>query len=101
MVPKKYKLTQLPFHFLFTFLYCLQVVTPVVNVPKTEPSNGSGDNDVDTLAVGATHQLVAMSSSSEGPQILQVLSLKDAAALTKALSQQPQEMKQDDTIIGD
>ncbi|XP_073984586.1 DNA-binding protein Ewg isoform X1 [Rhodnius prolixus] len=79
----------------------IQVVTPVVNVPKTEPSNGSGDNDVDTLAVGATHQLVAMSSSSEGPQILQVLSLKDAAALTKALSQQPQEMKQDDTIIGD
>uniref|UniRef100_T1I8E3 Nuclear respiratory factor 1 NLS/DNA-binding dimerisation domain-containing protein n=1 Tax=Rhodnius prolixus TaxID=13249 RepID=T1I8E3_RHOPR len=75
----------------------IQVVTPVVNVPKTEPSNGSGDNDVDTLAVGATHQLVAMSSSSEGPQILQVLSLKDAAALTKALSQQPQEMKQDDT----
>ncbi|KAK9504023.1 hypothetical protein O3M35_010466 [Rhynocoris fuscipes] len=80
----------------------IQVVTPVVNVPKSEPSNGSGENEVDPLSVGATHQLVAMSTSgSEGPQILQVLSIKEAAAITKALQQQPQEMKQDDTILGD
>ncbi|XP_063242795.1 DNA-binding protein Ewg-like isoform X2 [Bacillus rossius redtenbacheri] len=58
-----------------------QVVTPMVQVPKVEPSNG-GDG-VDTITVtpqlmGATHQVVTVGSE---PQVLQVLSLKDTSAL--------------------
>lgn len=50
----------------------------MVQVPKVEPTNGS--DTVDTITVtpqlmGATHQVVAMSNE---PQVLQVLSLKDA-----------------------
>ncbi|PSN43070.1 DNA-binding protein Ewg, partial [Blattella germanica] len=56
----------------------IQVVTPMVQVPKVEPTNGS--ETVDTITVtpqlmGATHQVVAMGNE---PQVLQVLSLKDA-----------------------
>lgn len=62
----------------------MQVVTPMVHVPKVEP--GSTGGEVETIA---THQLVAMGAGAGGePQVLQVLSLKDTAALTKALAQQ-------------
>ncbi|XP_075216726.1 DNA-binding protein Ewg isoform X7 [Lycorma delicatula] len=62
----------------------MQVVTPMVHVPKVEPGSGG---EVEAITVGTTHQLVAMGSSASGePQVLQVLSLKDATALTKALS---------------
>ena len=64
----------------------------MVHVPKVEPGTGQG-NDVETLT---THQIVTMSNGSE-PQVLQVLSLKDAAALSKALSQTP-EMKKEETL---
>lgn len=50
----------------------------MVQIPKVEPTNGS--ETVDTITVtpqlmGATHQVVTMSNE---PQVLQVLSLKDA-----------------------
>ncbi|KAL1110493.1 hypothetical protein AAG570_008021 [Ranatra chinensis] len=82
----------------------MQVVTPMVHVPKVEPGSAGGQgSDVETLAVGATHQLVAMSTNGSEPQVLQVLSLKDAAALTKALtgSQQPEMKTEDANITGE
>lgn len=64
----------------------VQVVTPTVHVPKVEPGSTGAGGEVETIA---THQLVAMGSGAGGePQVLQVLSLKDTAALTKALAQQ-------------
>ncbi|XP_046661071.1 LOW QUALITY PROTEIN: DNA-binding protein P3A2-like [Homalodisca vitripennis] len=58
----------------------MQVVTPMVHVPKVEPGTG-GQDGVETI----THQLVNIAGE---PQVLQVLSLKDTAALTKALAAQ-------------
>lgn len=75
------------------FNFILKVVTPMVHVPKVEPGSGQG-NDVETLA---THQIVMSTNGSE-PQVLQVLSLKDAAALTKALSQ-PSDMKTEESSL--
>lgn len=64
----------------------MQVVTPMVHVPKVEPGSTGTGGEVETIA---THQLVAMGAGAGGePQVLQVLSLKDTAALTKALAQQ-------------
>nr|BAN21110.1 DNA-binding protein Ewg, putative [Riptortus pedestris] len=77
----------------------IQVVTPMVHVPKVEPGTGQ-NSDVETLAVGATHQIVMSSNGSE-PQVLQVLSIKDAAALTKALAQQPEMKTEDTSLSGD
>lgn len=65
----------------------MQVVTPMVHVPKIEPGTGNssnGNNEVETITV-TPHQLVTMNNNGE-PQVLQVLSLKDATALSKALS---------------
>uniref|UniRef100_A0A1B6FHF5 Nuclear respiratory factor 1 NLS/DNA-binding dimerisation domain-containing protein n=1 Tax=Cuerna arida TaxID=1464854 RepID=A0A1B6FHF5_9HEMI len=56
------------------------VTTPMVHVPKVEPGTG-GQDGVETI----THQLVNIAGE---PQVLQVLSLKDTAALTKALAAQ-------------
>lgn len=70
----------------------IQVVTPMVHVPKVEPGTGSG-NDVESLSA---HQIVTMTNGNE-PQVLQVLSLKEAAALSKVLSQ-PSELKQEDPL---
>ncbi|CAH1393780.1 unnamed protein product [Nezara viridula] len=69
----------------------IQVVTPMVHVPKVEPGTGSG-NDVEPLSA---HQIVTMSNGND--QVLQVLSLKEAAALSKVLSQPP-ELKQEDPL---
>ncbi|XP_023705806.1 DNA-binding protein Ewg isoform X7 [Cryptotermes secundus] len=71
-----------------------QVVTPMVQVPKVEPTNGS--ETVDTITVtpqlmGATHQVVAMSNE---PQVLQVLSLKDAV-LAKPIVTSAGEVKEE------
>nr|CAD7394507.1 unnamed protein product [Timema cristinae] len=66
-----------------------QVVTPMVQVPKVEPSNGH--DSVDTITVTpqimgtATHQVVSMGNDS---QVLQVLSLKDTASVLSKSSAQ-------------
>lgn len=73
----------------------------MVHVPKTEPGGETSEGEVETI-VGTTHQIVTMSTNGNEPQVLQVLSLKDAAALTKALSaQQDAEIKPEETITGD
>lgn len=64
----------------------------MVHVPKVEPGTGSG-NDIEPLSA---HQIVTMTNGNE-PQVLQVLSLKEAAALSKVLSQ-PSELKQEDHL---
>ncbi|KDR22791.1 DNA-binding protein P3A2 [Zootermopsis nevadensis] len=70
-----------------------QVVTPMVQVPKVEPTNGS--DTVDTITVTpqlmGTHQVVTMSNE---PQVLQVLSLKDAV-LTKPIVTSAGEVKEE------
>ncbi|KAK7872373.1 hypothetical protein R5R35_006996 [Gryllus longicercus] len=57
----------------------IQVVAPMVQVPKVEPANGS--DNVDAIAV--TPQLMGTQVVTMGnePQVLQVLSLKDAATV--------------------
>ncbi|KAF6215815.1 hypothetical protein GE061_000150 [Apolygus lucorum] len=49
----------------------IQVVGPVMHVPKMEPGTGNQSGDVETLTVGATHQIVAMSTNGSEPQVLQ------------------------------
>ncbi|XP_069700307.1 DNA-binding protein Ewg isoform X9 [Periplaneta americana] len=71
-----------------------QVVTPMVQIPKVEPTNGS--ETVDTITVtpqlmGTTHQVVAMGNE---PQVLQVLSLKDAV-LAKSVVTSTGEVKEE------
>ncbi|XP_063929201.1 DNA-binding protein Ewg isoform X4 [Tenebrio molitor] len=80
-------------------------VTPVVPVPKSvdkvEPNNG---DNMETLAVTpsglTTHSMMIQSSGNEGPQVLQVLSLKDATVLTKAM-QGIADVKTEETILSD
>lgn len=47
-----------------------------------------------------THSMMIQSSGSDAPQVLQVLSLKDATVLTKAM-QGITDVKTEETIIGD
>lgn len=66
----------------------------MVQVPKVEPS---GENGVETITVTSSgnivgHQMVTMGNGNE-PQVLQVLSLKDASVLTKAIAAQQAEVK--------
>ncbi|XP_067001687.1 DNA-binding protein Ewg isoform X6 [Anabrus simplex] len=75
-----------------------QVVAPMVQVPKVEPSSGS--ESVDTITVTpqlmGTHQVVAMGNGE--PQVLQVLSLKDAGSVP---SPEEEEVKEEDrTTVG-
>ncbi|XP_018573153.1 DNA-binding protein P3A2 [Anoplophora glabripennis] len=76
-------------------------VTPVVQVPKVEPNNG---DNMDTLTVTpsgiTTHSMMIQSSGNDAPQVLQVLSLKDATVLTKAM-QGIADVKTEETIISD
>nr|ANA11556.1 nuclear respiratory factor-1/DNA-binding protein Ewg isoform [Dastarcus helophoroides] len=76
-------------------------VTPVVQVPKVEPSNG---DNMETLTVTPSnltaHSMMIQSSGSDTPQVLQVLSLKDATVLTKAM-QGIADVKTEETIISD
>ncbi|KAL0279571.1 UNVERIFIED_CONTAM: hypothetical protein PYX00_001099 [Menopon gallinae] len=67
----------------------MQVVTPMVQVPKAEPSNEAGVETITVTSAGGIvgHQMVAMGNANE-PQVLQVLSLKDASVLTKAIAAQ-------------
>lgn len=73
-------------------------VTPVVQVPKVEPNNG--DNmDIAVAPSGITHQMM-IQGSNDAPQVLQVLSLKDATVLTKAM-QGITDVKTEETITSD
>ncbi|XP_057656826.1 DNA-binding protein P3A2 isoform X1 [Diorhabda carinulata] len=76
-------------------------VTPVVQVPKVEPNCGES---MDTLTVTpsgiTTHSMMIQGSGGEAPQVLQVLSLKDATVLTKAM-QGIADVKTEETIISD
>lgn len=76
-------------------------VTPVVQVPKVEPNCG---DSMDTLTVTpsgiTTHSMMIQGSGGEAPQVLQVLSLKDATVLTKAM-QGIADVKTEETIISD
>ncbi|XP_050314062.1 DNA-binding protein Ewg isoform X2 [Anthonomus grandis grandis] len=76
-------------------------VTPVVQVPKVEPNNG---DSMETLTVTPsslnTHTMMIQGSGGDGPQVLQVLSLKEATVLTKAM-QGITDVKTEETIISD
>lgn len=66
-----------------------------------EPNNG---DNMDTLTVTpsglATHSMMIQSSGNDPPQVLQVLSLKEATVLTKAM-QSISDVKTEETIISD
>lgn len=76
-------------------------VTPVVQVPKVEPSSGE---NMETLTVTpgglTTHSMMIQGSGNDPPQVLQVLSLKDATVLTKAMASMA-DVKTEETIISD
>lgn len=59
---------------------------------------------METLAVTpgslTTHSMMIQSSGNDGPQVLQVLSLKEATVLTKAM-QGIADVKTEETILSD
>lgn len=55
---------------------------------------------MDTMGGGITHSMMIQSSGTDTPQVLQVLSLKDATVLTKAM-QGIADVKTEETIIND
>ncbi|KAK5639595.1 hypothetical protein RI129_012087 [Pyrocoelia pectoralis] len=76
-------------------------VTPVVQVPKVEPNSG---DTMETLTVApgglTTHSMMIQGSGTDPPQVLQVLSLKDATVLTKAITG-ISDVKTEETILSD
>ena len=67
---------------------------------QVEPSNG---DNIETLTVTPginTHTMMIQGSGGDAPQVLQVLSLKDATVLTKAM-QGIADVKTEETIIRD
>ncbi|XP_026829293.1 DNA-binding protein P3A2 isoform X1 [Ooceraea biroi] len=59
----------------------MQVVTPMVQVPKVEP--GNGDTTIEAVTIQG-HPMTMINAAGEH-QVLQVISLKDANILTKAM----------------
>ncbi|XP_017890116.1 DNA-binding protein P3A2 isoform X3 [Ceratina calcarata] len=59
----------------------MQVVTPVVQVPKVEP--GNGETSIEAVTIQG-HPMTMINAAGEH-QVLQVISLKDANVLTKAM----------------
>ncbi|XP_071554562.1 DNA-binding protein Ewg isoform X3 [Temnothorax nylanderi] len=59
----------------------MQVVTPMVQVPKVE--SGNGDTTIEAVTIQG-HPMTMINAAGEH-QVLQVISLKDANVLTKAL----------------
>ncbi|XP_071868646.1 DNA-binding protein Ewg isoform X3 [Bombus fervidus] len=59
----------------------MQVVTPMVQVPKVEP--GSGETSIEAVTIQG-HPMTMINTTGEH-QVLQVISLKDANVLTKAM----------------
>jgi len=75
-------------------------VTPVVQVPKVEPNSSDGMETL-TVTQGGLNTHTMMIQNSEGqPQVLQVLSLKDATVLTKAMASIA-DVKTEETIISE
>ncbi|XP_065165709.1 DNA-binding protein P3A2 isoform X1 [Atheta coriaria] len=72
-------------------------MTPVVQVPKVEPN--SGEMETVTLTQGGLTPMMLQSTGDGQTQVLQVLSLKDATVLTKAMG--IADVKTEETIIGD
>lgn len=73
----------------------MQVVTPMLPMPKVEP--GNGETGIETVTIQG-HPMTVLNAAGEH-QVLQVISLKDSNVLTKAIqaevvkdedSQQPQ-----------
>lgn len=58
----------------------VQMVTPMVQVPKVEPGNGE---TIEAVTIQG-HPMTMINANGEH-QVLQVISLKDANALTKAM----------------
>lgn len=65
-----------------------------------EPSSGEGMETLTVTPGLTTHSMMIQSSGSDTPQVLQVLSLKDATVLTKAM-QGITDVKTEETIISD
>lgn len=65
-----------------------------------EPNSGSENMETLTVTPGITHQMMIQGSGNDPPQVLQVLSLKDATVLTKAMASIG-DVKSEETIIGD
>jgi len=59
----------------------MQVVTPMVQVPKVD--SGNGDTTIEAVAIQG-HPMTMINAAGEH-QVLQVISLKDANVLTKAM----------------
>lgn len=59
----------------------MQVVTPMVQVPKVE--SGNGDTTIEAVTIQG-HPMTMINAAGEH-QVLQVISLKDANVLTKAM----------------
>ncbi|XP_017782855.1 PREDICTED: DNA-binding protein P3A2 isoform X2 [Nicrophorus vespilloides] len=76
-------------------------VTPVVQVPKVEPNSSDGMETLTVTPGGlTTHSMMIQSTGEGGPQVLQVLSLKDATVLTKAMASIA-DVKTEETIISE
>ncbi|XP_018325636.1 DNA-binding protein Ewg isoform X1 [Agrilus planipennis] len=75
-------------------------VTPVVQVPKVEPTGGENMETLTVTPTGLTHSMMIQNSGSDQPQVLQVLSLKDATVLTKAMAG-ISDVKTEETIVSD
>lgn len=69
----------------------MQVMTPMVQVPKVEP--GNGETSIETVQI-QSHPMTMINAAGE-PQVLQVISLKDANVLTKAM--QTETVKDEDS----
>ncbi|VVC24592.1 Hypothetical protein CINCED_3A017918 [Cinara cedri] len=64
----------------------IQVVTPVMHMPKSEPGGGmdSSNGEVETISV--PHQLVAITGQN-GEQVLQLISLKDSKMINASVGE--------------
>lgn len=60
----------------------MQMMTPMVQVPKVEP--GNGETSIEAVTIHG-HQTMTMINAAGEHQVLQVISLKDANALSKAM----------------
>ena len=78
-------------------------VTPVVQVPKVEPSNGESMETLTVTSGGlTTHSMMIQGNGNDPPQVVQVLALKDATVLSKTMAAAGMaDVKTEETIISD
>ncbi|XP_050526332.1 DNA-binding protein Ewg-like isoform X2 [Daktulosphaira vitifoliae] len=62
----------------------IQVVTPVMHMPKSEPGGGMDTSNGDVETISVPHQLVAITGQN-GEQVLQLISLKDSKMINAAV----------------